>query len=642
MTIHLTQPRYIDGVLASSGTQHTLSAELEAYLVQNQLATWVGGAPDVANMSPVFALRNADGSTSLVGPDGDIPINEIIGLIAGSAAAGSANTVIIQRALTAGGAWRITTPGVYTYTETLVFGDNTTLFIGPGVDLYYADASPQQRFTENTQYGAAGAAITSITTSGNIATVTRTAHGRAVGDWVSLEGAEQTGYNGIHLVATVPTADTYTVLLPVAPAVSTATGTLIEVTPNKNISIIGGGRFTCSHTRTPLGNMNDVGVTFFRVVNLNLEVGVDGHRKYGFGLANTRNVTCGNLPVNITYGDGFHLWGPVINVQLENLTGVSNDDIFAITLGEYSTYELVRGDAFGVNVRNISAKTAFAGIKFAGRAPYAVYDATFGKTRIYSGTSHVQVLGETNLPACYVKKLVIEDAEELNPLTNRGLVEVASAVGLSSVIDELHITTRQVVPTNITFALLYTSHLTASVGKVVFNGCHVEGPSVASNVRYIRQVGAISQAHYNNCTAKNMHSIWDHDSAGSESGQKLYINGVRQIGCNVGINFRRSLTIHCNGWSLETTSTATLSSSAGTCTIYGSPVSTANKHTNLSGTAKVIPFAPFLEVDGDFVTAAKNAEFWNNDAAWASGTGTDKTGRYGYTGAAWTKIFGPA
>ena len=591
---------------------------------------------------PAKLSTDSNGNTVLVGANGNIPINEIIGLAAGSTSAGAANTAIIQQALTAGGFWKITTPGVYTYTETLVFGDNTTLFLAPGVDLYYADASPQQRFTENTQYGASGSAITSITTSGNVATVTRTGHGRSVGDWVSLEGAAQSGYNGIYQVASVPTADIYTVLLQVAPTVTTATGTLIEVTPNKNISILGGGRFTCSHTRTPLGNMNDVGVTFFRVVNLNLEIGVDGHRKFGFGLANTRNVQCGNIPVNITYGDGFHAWGPVINLAIDNLTGVSNDDIFAITLGEYSAYELVRGDAFGVNVKNIAAKTALTGIKFAGRSPYAVYDATFSKTRIYSGTSHVQVLGETNLPATYVKKLVLEDAVELNPLADRGLVEVASSAGLSSVVDELHITTRMVVPSNINFALLYPSNLTASVGKVVFNGCHVEGPSAASNVRYTRQVGAISQAHYNNCTAKNMHSIWDHDSAGSESGQKLYINGVRQIGCNVGLNFRRALTVHCDGWSLETTSTATLSSSAGTCTIYGSPESTANKHTNLSGTAKVIPFSPYLEIDGDFVTAAKNAEFWNNDAAWVSGAGTDKTGRYGYTGAAWAKIFGPA
>lgn len=598
--------------------------ELTGYVSKGRELSMPGGGN-------VTAQTNPDGSVSLVGPGGtiDIGTGDISGVYPSNTAA--VNTAAIQAALDAGGYCSITTPGVYQYSETLVFGDDTTLFLAPGVDLYYADASPQQRFTENVQYSAAGSSVTSITTSGNVATVTKTAHGRAVGDWVSLEGADQTGYNGIYQVAAVPSADTYTVLLQVAPSVTTATGTLIEVTPNKNISIVGGGRFTCSHSRTPLGNTNDVGVTFFRVVNLNLEVGVDGHRKYGFGLANTCNVSCGNLPVNITYGDGFHAWGPVINLQIDNLTGVSNDDIFAITLGEYLAYELVRGDAFGVNVRNISAKTALAGIKFAGRSPYAVYDATFGKTRIYSGTSHVQVLGETNLPACYVKKLVLEDA-----------VEVASSAGLSSVIDELHITSRMIVPTNVNFALLYPSNVTASVGKVMFKDCYVEGPSAASNVRYTRQVGAISSAHYNNCTAKNMHSIWDHDSAGSESGQKLYIKGVRQIGCNVGLNFRRALTVHCAGWSLETTSTATLSSSAGTCTIYGSPESTANKHTNLSSTARVIPFAPFLEVDGDFVTAAKNAEFWNNDSAWASGTGTDKTGRYGYTGAAWTKIFGPA
>lgn len=76
MTIQLTDARYISGTLQAAGTQHTLDTATEAYLVQQGLATWVGGAPDVdGNTGIATWMQNADGSVSLVGPDG--PITEL-------------------------------------------------------------------------------------------------------------------------------------------------------------------------------------------------------------------------------------------------------------------------------------------------------------------------------------------------------------------------------------------------------------------------------------------------------------------------------------------------------------------------------------------------------------------------------------
>jgi len=74
MTIQLTDARVINGSVQAAGTQHTLSADFEAYLVQNGFATWVGGAPDVGGDTGVTTWRrNADGLVSLVGPDGHLP-----------------------------------------------------------------------------------------------------------------------------------------------------------------------------------------------------------------------------------------------------------------------------------------------------------------------------------------------------------------------------------------------------------------------------------------------------------------------------------------------------------------------------------------------------------------------------------------
>lgn len=70
MTIQLTDARVINGSVQAAGTQHTLSADFEAYLVQNGLATWVGSAPNQSGLTPVWSQTKLDGSVNLVVADG--------------------------------------------------------------------------------------------------------------------------------------------------------------------------------------------------------------------------------------------------------------------------------------------------------------------------------------------------------------------------------------------------------------------------------------------------------------------------------------------------------------------------------------------------------------------------------------------
>ncbi len=67
--------------------------------------------------------------------------------------------------------------------------------------------------------------LTSITRAGAVATATKTAHGRAAGSWVDIQGANEAEYNGIFQIATVPTADTFTYAVTGTPT-SPATGTI--------------------------------------------------------------------------------------------------------------------------------------------------------------------------------------------------------------------------------------------------------------------------------------------------------------------------------------------------------------------------------------------------------------------------------
>lgn len=69
--------------------------------------------------------------------------------------------------------------------------------------------------------------ISSMTQAAGVATVTTgTAHGLSVNDWVTIEGANETEYNGIVQVQSVPTTTTFTITVD-SGATTPATGTLV-------------------------------------------------------------------------------------------------------------------------------------------------------------------------------------------------------------------------------------------------------------------------------------------------------------------------------------------------------------------------------------------------------------------------------
>jgi hypothetical protein len=498
---------------------------------------------------------------------------------------------------------------------------------------------------KNAAFDYVSASISSFTAAGDIGTVTRTAHGRSVGDYVAIEGATMSGYNGVYRVETVPNADTYTVKLPITPDVTTATGTMIEYTADQDISIIGEGVIDANGAnQTPQGNNNDHGIMIVRCARPHVDVKVKNPRKFAYLFGNCRDMTTGVLKVQNDYSDGIHLWGPIINADIGGLMGYTGDDFFAITMGEYAAYEMFRGDVYGVRIGILGGRTALAGVKIAGNSPFSCKDVRIDKFRMYCGNNSFAITTDTNLTQTNVGSVHVGEYEELNPAANKGGVFVNTASG-TTVVDSVtidHVYMR--LPANVNWALFYTGNVNATLRRASAPDLDVKGPTagVTAAPRIVRQVGPLSELHIGG-KVENFHSVWDHDSAGSETGQRIYSNGLRQIGCNVGVAFRRNMNVYANGWSLESTGTAAFSAGSGTLTLVGDVhPEAAGKHANLSGTARIIPFTDTLEIDGDFVTAAKNAKFWNNDSAWSLGSGTDKTGFYGYTGSAWTKLFGPA
>ncbi len=66
--------------------------------------------------------------------------------------------------------------------------------------------------------------LTTLTGDGSILTATLTAHKRLVGDWVTVAGANEAGFNGLRQVLSVPTSATFTMA---GTGSGTATGTVI-------------------------------------------------------------------------------------------------------------------------------------------------------------------------------------------------------------------------------------------------------------------------------------------------------------------------------------------------------------------------------------------------------------------------------
>ncbi len=106
-----------------------------------------------------------------------------------------------------------------------IVANKQTYTIGPGGD--FNVPRPQSINGAGLWLNALGApvAVTSITRSGTVATVTQTAHGYTVGQEVFLTGADQAAYTDLQTVETVPTANTWTFAIDAQP-VTPATGTI--------------------------------------------------------------------------------------------------------------------------------------------------------------------------------------------------------------------------------------------------------------------------------------------------------------------------------------------------------------------------------------------------------------------------------
>ncbi len=676
MTIRLLRP--FNGIPAGANVQ--LDAATEAALISSLSASAdLSGGFDWQPNSP-YDITAFDGRGSRA---------EDFGAFA--SADSVRNHGALQRALNQKGLVTLKAPGRYYLSESLVIGSDTTLELGDGVELYLANLT-RKNVLVNAAYQRARAAVMAITASGYTATVTQIAHGYSVGDWIWIAGATAGGYNGVFQVVTVPTANTYTVRLPYAPSVTTATGTITACLADVNIAVRG-GEVNYNGTNNTSNNTPAMHTFIFSGVR-NLDVHsilMSDAVKYSVMLGAVADFRVRDLTFQNTIAgsDGVHMNGPCFRGVVERLFGVTGDDFCSLTIGDYSNWEVSRGDYKDIVCRDLYPTYCPNNVtKLAGNTPFRFDDITFENIGGRADLTAVNIIDDTNLVGTTCGHVRIRNVTTSNQ-GNYPAIELRAAAGSVDFLDIDGITwdnisghvlllnagnttcvrIRNVVNKDKTkhtagYAIVYADEGThglvdidcditiaahrafsmdsfavgATVSRLLVSG-RIVGDGSANSAAVWHDVGTISQLVLHDLQTRSLDRVYKQQSASPNVGIDVLVSDVASDTTARFIEIQKGGTITLSGVRLTNqTNTPIRGFGTDAIRIEGSMQVTGSATTDYAHGTGTPPvnFKGNLRVDGSIVAAAAGDQFWNTNAAF----GAPGVGLYGRTAAgAWTRVF---
>ncbi|MCW5932036.1 MAG: hypothetical protein KIS69_10325 [Bacteroidetes bacterium] len=265
-------------------------------------------------------------------------IRALIGHIDGVATGntGAVNAIALQAAIDVGDPVMLSRSGVYEIADTLIAtrGINE-INLGTDVEIKQTVGTGKTLF-ETVAVDTTPATVTSITASGNVATVTITSHGYSVDEYIFIYGSNVDGYNGVFKVQTVPTADTLTVKLPYAPIVTTAAGTIKALPGTEKVTLTGGKWNYDNDNNNSSGGTNAHMIILAGVRNVVIrDIELLHAEKYALYLAGCQHITIDNVQFD-TDSDGFHILGPVYYADIRKTRGRTEDNMVALATNEGS------------------------------------------------------------------------------------------------------------------------------------------------------------------------------------------------------------------------------------------------------------------------------------------------------------------
>ena len=218
-----------------------------------------------------------------------------------------------------------------------------------------------------------GTTITGFALSRDL-TITWTAHGRSVGDSVSLSNPAfvgvynsyapvgQTAYLGVFPVIAVIDANTLTVRLRSTPTAA-CSFPLYAVVADKNIRVIG-GTWDYDGANNPGPNTSaSMALVFNAVDGVYIDTQATNALKYCLMLSGVRRAYVQRLRVPTTFSDGIKIYGPCFDSYIDELIGLVGDDLLSVQPKEqngYLMYPLSEGDVIGLTIRSIKFENTTA------------------------------------------------------------------------------------------------------------------------------------------------------------------------------------------------------------------------------------------------------------------------------------------
>lgn len=537
------------------------------------------------------------------------------------------NSTAINAALAAalrngGGVVTLTIPGVFLLQNTLVIGSNTSLILAPGVTLRNA-SSPVNSYRPmlvSSNYSKAGATVT-ITSSGITCTVTWTAHGKAVGDWIAIAGASaETGYIGVFRVATVPTANTLTYTAFEVPSAGTASGTVFAWTADVNITISGGTWDYNSANLSGADSLNKMGLILVHTRNVSItDVLFENVNKYAIFPINTRDFVARSLRFD-TLSDGIHFVGAA-GVDVQDISGFFGDDILAFLSNEGTLpYSLGTWQTFPhrqIEARNLRSYASLqSGVKITGGDhPYRsfLFDGIYGQCSNAPFT-----IGEDpafGLLAPDIDYIAIRNCRMDSWNTTLGCIRVVAGADSATIgrleIDGLSATglsgTQRMIDVRTTGAGVYTvSSMVVKnfeyecggsmsgagggisvgtggvIGQLVVDGFRQRGAS--ANNFFFAVDGTVTRAEFLNGYTHSGTGFFVRINA-TAGAADVYLTNVHTQNGNNPVDLRRAVNLWAFGWK-HSGSTCVAINGTGTYILRGG-VDSGNTHISIAGGASV-------------------------------------------------------
>lgn len=291
-------------------------------------------------------------------------------------ASASLNTTAIQAALNAantagGGTITLQQPGVYQINSVLTIYSNTRLSLGSGVTIKQA-ASSFNNMIVNSGYTASTTTVTLSWSALATCTVNWTAHGKSVGQYVSLQGATPWQFVGVFRISSITNVNSFVIDLWAIPS-SSPSGTIVAKIADENIIIEGGEwDYNQANNNGAQSATQKHAIILGHCVNSHLrDIEVNNALKYCVNIGAAVNCTIKNYTTNVTASDGIKVYGPTLNCGIDVASVQTVDDCISFQARETDAFATSRW-VFGPILNNFCYNVVGAGTS-SGRSMVQVY-----------------------------------------------------------------------------------------------------------------------------------------------------------------------------------------------------------------------------------------------------------------------------